>query len=48
MAWVAQCAFESAADDQHGRAMHQGPEREHQAVVLAGRPAKFLRQPFPH
>src|SRR5262249_22608770 len=40
--------FKSAANDQHRGPMHQRPDREHEAVVIARISSKPLRQAFAH
>ncbi len=44
----AQRAFETTSDDQHGGAMHERPDREHQAGMFAGCSSKALRQALAH
>lgn len=44
----AERAFHAAADHEHGGAMHQGPQREHEAGVLAGRASEALGDALAH
>jgi len=44
----AERAFHSAPDHEHGGAMHQRPQREHEASVLAGRATEALSDALAH
>ena len=44
----AERTFHAAADHEHGGAMHQGPQREHEAGVLAGRASEALGNALAH
>ena len=44
----AQRPLEAAADNEHGGAVREGPEGEHDTGVLEGRPAEALGEPLAH
>lgn len=44
----AQRTFKASANNEHGGAMHERPQRQHQAVMLARRAADFFGEPFAH
>ena len=44
----AERTFHAAADHEHGGAMHQGPQREHEAGVLARRSSQTLGEMLAH